>query len=67
MPRYAIEYQLSFMDLWTLLFQKKACPQCGAKLVRRTARQSTGPKWQWEGGWSGFAVGTRTESSAADL
>lgn len=59
MPQYAIEFDLSLMDLWTLLFRKKACPQCGMNLARHSVKDSTGPKWQWQtressiNGWYG--------------
>jgi rubredoxin len=47
------EVRVGFGDLWTLLFRRKICPKCGARLVRHMDIQATGPKWQREG-WVGL-------------
>jgi hypothetical protein len=62
MPHHSTEFVLGFMDLWTLLFQRKTCGECGSTLVRRAVKESAGPKWQWERGWLALNVwyGTRT-------
>ena len=41
MPQYEWDFSVSFPDLWTLLFKKKSCRQCGGSLTRRTVKVRT--------------------------
>jgi hypothetical protein len=56
MSQTEVQFNRSLSDLWTLLFHKKVCPSCGAKLVRHVAKQGTGPKWQSDAGGPGSVL-----------